>query len=173
MIKKYATLQENITHWNVLREEYWKVLSQIRDFEEGTQDPGFYEFQTMNERPDIPKGKFLCHKYVFENNIIKRWYYLVDDKTDGSLYIDQDYKDEIVKILNDKVREKDYSSIESCISYKDDKINLNFAREGQAAFEWRTNTWNAAFQMMNSWIDDESKRISMREFIERLPSLNW
>ena len=50
---------------------------------------------------------------------------------------------------------------------------LNFAKEGQTAFEWRTKTWNAAFEMFNAWQDDQSKKLSMREFLERLPALQW
>lgn len=95
MEKTYVTLQDDITHWNVLREQYYKVIKGIASFEEGAQQSGWVELVTTNERPEIPEGKYLCHHYEFRDNVLYRTYFLVDSKDDIRLYVLKDYEDAV------------------------------------------------------------------------------
>ena len=102
--KRYVLLQDNISCWNVFREEYWKVLKENRMFGEDEAPAGWHEFITLNERPDIPDGKYLCHHYELRDNILYRTYFLVDSREDTRLYGVKDYENAVQRFLDETVQ---------------------------------------------------------------------
>ena len=150
MEKTYVTLQDNITNWNVFREQYKKVIKTIAPFEEGTQPTGWIEFITTNERPTIPEGQYLCHHYEFRDNILYRTYFLVDSKEDIRLYTVKDYENAVQKYLDETVQQKGYDNVYTCLSYKGDPDPI-FSAEADAVLTWRSRVWRTAQGILNQW----------------------
>ena len=135
--KQYVKLQDNIQHWFVLREEYNKVIKDINIFHDDDVPSGWVEFVTLNERPDIPEGKFLCHSYELNDGVLQRTYVLVDSKDDIRLYNIKDYEDAVQKFLDESVQTKGYDNVYTCLSYKGDPDPI-FAAEADAVLAWRS-----------------------------------
>ena len=172
MEKTYVTLQDNITHWNVLREQYYKVIKGIASFEEGAQQSGWIELVTINERPEIPEGKYLCHHYEFRDNVLYRTYFLVDSKDDIRLYVLKDYEDAVQKFLDETVQQKGYDNVYTCISYKGDPDPV-FAAEADAVLSWRSRVWRTAQGILNQWQTGQIEQPTISQVIAQLPILEW
>ena len=70
-------------------------MKNIREFEEDEAPEGWHEFITTNERPEIPEGQYLCHRYQLVDDIVYRTYFLVSDHDDLRLYGVKDYEDAV------------------------------------------------------------------------------
>lgn len=173
MLKKYATLKnESITERNVFREQYHKVISEIREFEEDEAPEGWYEFVTTNERPEIPEGKYLCHHYEFRDNILYRTYFLVDSKNDLRLYTVKDYEGAVQKYLDETVHQKGYDNVYTCLSYKGDPDPI-FSAEADAVLAWRSQVWRTAQSILNQWATGQIEQPTISQVIAQLPELVW
>ena len=173
MLKKYVQLQDQtMTTRNVFREQYNKVIKDIKDFQEDETPEGWYEFITTNEKPIIPEGKFLCHHYEFTNNVLYRTYFLVDSKDDLRLYTVKDYEDAVQKFLDDTVNQKGYDNVYTCLSYKDDPDPV-FSAEAEAVLEWRSRVWRTAQGILNQWAAGQIEQPTISQVIAQLPTLVW
>jgi len=164
MEKTYVTIQDNITNWNVLREQYNKIIKNIAPFEEGSQPEGWVEFITLNERPEIPEGKFLCHHYELRDNILYRTYFLVDSKEDTRLCTVKDYEDAVQKYLDDTVKTKGYDNVYTCLSYKGDPDPI-FSAEADAVLVWRSQVWRTAQGILNQWATGQIEQPTISQVI--------
>lgn len=172
ILKKYAKLQDNITNWDVLREDYHKVMKEHGTFPEDDFPEGWIEFVTLNERPEIPEGKFLCHHYELRDNILYRTYFLVDSKEDTRLYTVKDYEDAVQKYLDDTVKTKGYDNVYTCLSYKGDPDPI-FSAEADAVLNWRSQVWRTAQGILNQWQQGQIEQPTVSEVISQLPTLTW
>lgn len=75
--------------------------------------------------------------------------------------------------LDATARERDYDSIQSAITYRDDP-NPQFAAEGKALFEWRSDVWTYAVnQLSKVEAGERSPPESSEAFIMELPAFTW
>lgn len=79
------------------------------------------------------------------------------------------FKEIVKKHLNETANEKDYDSIENACSYVN-STNPIFSEDAQKAIIFRDNTWNIAYEMLNS---DNFSELSETDFISMLPNLDW
>ena len=170
--KKYARLQDNITNWNVFREDYHKVMKEHGTFPEDNFPEGWVEFITTNERPEIPEGKYLCHHYEFRDNILYRTYFLVDSKDDIRLYTIKDYEDAVQNFLDTSVQKRGYDNVYTCLSYKGDPDPI-FSAEADEVLAWRSQVWRTAQGILNQWQQGQIEQPTISEVIAQLPTLNW
>ena len=170
--KQYVKLQENISHWNVFRNQGNKVWKEIRMFEEDEAPDGWYEFVTTNERPTIPEGQYLCHHYEFRDNVLYRTYFLVDSREDTRLYTVKDYEDAVQKYLDETVQQKGYDNVYTCLSYKGDPDPI-FSAEADAVLAWRSQVWRTAQGILNQWQTGQIEQPTISQVIAQLPILSW
>ena len=165
MLKKYVTLKnDNLVERNVFREQYHKVISEIREFEEDEYPDGWYEFITTNERPEIPEGKYLCHHYEFRDNILYRTYFLVDSRDDIRLYTVKDYEDAVQNFLDTTVQTRGYDNVYTCLSYKGDPDPI-FSAEADAVLAWRSRVWRTAQGILNQWQQGQIEQPTITQVI--------
>ena len=173
MYKKYVQLQDDtISEKNVFRNEYWRVIKDIRTFEEDETPSDWYEFITLNERPEIPEGKFLCHHYEFRDHVLYRTYFLVDSKDDTRLYTVKDYEDAVQKYLDYTVQQKGYDNVYTCLSYKGDPDPI-FSAEADAVLVWRSQVWRTTQGILNQWQQGQIEQPTISQVIAQLPTLAW
>ena len=173
MLKKYVQLQDTtMTTRNVFREQYHKVIKDIRQYEEDEAPDGWYEFVTTNERPTIPEGQYLCHHYEFRDNVLYRTYFLVDQKEDTRLYTVKDYEDAVQKYLDETVQQKGYDNVYTCLSYKGDPDPI-FSAEADAVLNWRSQVWRCAQSILNQWATGQIEQPTISQVISQLPTLTW
>ena len=172
MYKMYVKLQDTITHWDVLREQSSKVIKQLGYFDYPSVPEGWVEFITLNERPEIPEGKFLCHHYELCDNILYRTYFLVDSREDTRLYTVKDYEDAVQKYLDETVQQKGYDNVYTCLSYKGDPDPI-FSAEADAVLAWRSQVWRCAQSILNQWAAGQIEQPTISQVISQLPILTW
>jgi len=74
--------------------------------------------------------------------------------------------------LDTKARERDYDDMWSAITYRDDP-NPQFAAEGQALFEWRSDVWTYATTELARVTAGEREIPTVEEFLVELPVFTW
>lgn len=72
--------------------------------------------------------------------------------------------------LDARARERQYDSIQTAVSYRDDP-NPVFAAEGAALFNWRSAVWTAATAMLDGM--GESSPPTIETVIAALPPFEW
>lgn len=74
--------------------------------------------------------------------------------------------------LDRTARERQYESILSAITYRDDP-NPQFAAEAAALFEWRSAVWSAAVVMMEQVGSSGDPPPTIEQVVEMLPTFEW
>ena len=170
--KRYAKLQDNITNWDVLREDYHKVMKEHGTFPEDDFPDGWVEFVTTNAKPEIPEGQYLCHHYEFRDNKLYRTFFLVDSREDIRLYTVKDYENAVQKYLDDTVQQKGYDNVYTCLSYKGDPDPI-FSADADAVLSWRSTVWRTAQGILNDWQQGKIEQPTVSQVLAQLPTLVW
>lgn len=74
--------------------------------------------------------------------------------------------------MDTKAREREYDSIHTAISYRDDP-NPKFAAEAEDLFNWRSAVWTAALSILHDVEQGNRPVPSTEELIAELPTLVW
>ncbi len=82
-----------------------------------------------------------------------------------------DYATAIQAHLDAKARERQYDSILTAITYRDDP-NEQFAAEAEALFAWRSAVWTAAATMLAAF-EPGSAPSPADDVIAALPTFDW
>lgn len=133
---------------------------------------GYHVLQIMNEKPEVPEGKLLGYRYLLENNILKRWYVLYDSENDMNLLVIADYEDAVQEFMDNKVREKGYDDIYTCLSYKGDP-NPTYNSEAEAVLNWRSQVWQTANNIFGQWKMGSIQQPTIQDVLDQLPVLEW
>ncbi|MFT2213069.1 hypothetical protein ACLJYM_14395 [Rhizobium giardinii] len=83
-----------------------------------------------------------------------------------------EYSSAIQSHLEAKAYERNYDSIQSAISYRDDP-NEQFAAEAAALFTWRSAVWTYATAELEKVTAGERTQPTVAELIAELPAFVW
>jgi len=83
-----------------------------------------------------------------------------------------EYSGAIQAHLEAKAHERNYDSIQSAISYRDDP-NPQFAAEAAALFAWRSAVWTYATAELGRVTAGERTQPTVEQFIAELPVFLW
>ena len=85
----------------------------------------------------------------------------------------QDYEREMTVYLNKVAAERLYDNIAVGATYRDDP-NSQYAAEGQAMYDWRSQVWTAAEEFFAGYdAGTVSPLPTLAEFIDSLPKITW
>ena len=84
----------------------------------------------------------------------------------------EDYECAVQDFIDNKVREKGYDNVYTCLSYKGDPDPI-FSAEADAVLTWRSTVWRTAQGILNRWIQGEIEKPTIQEVISQLPTLTW
>ncbi|PRD42190.1 hypothetical protein C5748_17140 [Phyllobacterium phragmitis] len=74
--------------------------------------------------------------------------------------------------LDATARERDYDDIERATTYRGDK-NPQYAAEGQALFDWRSDVWTYVTAELEKVKSGERDQPTVEAFVEELPAFEW
>ena len=82
------------------------------------------------------------------------------------------YGTAVQDFIDAKARERDYDSILSAISYRDD-ANPQFAAEAAALFAWRSAVWTYATAELSKAVAGARSIPPIDAFLGELPAFTW
>ena len=126
----------------------------------------------MNEKPEIPEGKFIGYHFKKEDGVMKRWYLVCDGKEDKQLLVVDDYEEAVQKYLDQVVQQKGYDNVYTCLTYKDDPDPI-FSAEAAAVLAWRSQVWRTAQGILNQWMSGKIQQPTISDVLAFLPTLDW
>lgn len=86
---------------------------------------------------------------------------------------EQDYTNAIQAQLDATARERNYDSIQTAVTYRGDP-NPQYAAEGEALFNWRSEVWTYATEQLSAVKQGErAAPASVSAFITELPGFTW
>lgn len=85
---------------------------------------------------------------------------------------EDDYAKAIQQHMNGKAAERRYDSIQTAVTYRDDP-NPQFAAEGQALFDWRSEVWTYATAELEKVRTGQRSQPTVAEFLAELPKFTW
>lgn len=86
---------------------------------------------------------------------------------------EQDFTDAVQAHLDNMARRRNYDSIQTAVTYRDDP-NPQYAAEGQALFEWRSAVWTyATEQLTKVKTGERTVPTSVNDFLQELPNFSW
>ncbi len=74
--------------------------------------------------------------------------------------------------LDEVVRQRQYDSIETAVSYRGDP-NPVFSADGKAAFAWRSAVWSHAVAEFGKIESGKRRQPAIPDFIAELPKIAW
>ncbi|WP_411037304.1 hypothetical protein [Shinella sp. BYT-45] len=74
--------------------------------------------------------------------------------------------------LDAKARERQYDSVQTAVSYRNDP-NPTFAAEAEALFAWRSAVWSYSTTELGKVAVGERQVPTIEDFIDELPAFEW
>lgn len=85
------------------------------------------------------------------------------------------FKKAVTDWMDDKVREREYDDVVSCVTYENDE-NPKFAAEAAAVKRWRSKVYTKCYELLNAYTRGEYAEGDIPDvetFLNMMPQLEW